>query len=71
MNLKVIWVHWIGWNVKSHREVFVDCCRKSTLKYIISSRENLTEIIKYSYGKKERTTHSFIAAVRVTAHISK
>lgn len=42
---------------KFHREVLVGCCRKSTFKYIISCRENPTENIKYSYGKrKEEST---------------
>jgi hypothetical protein len=49
----------------------VDGGRKSALEDIISCRENLTEIIKNSYGKRERTTHSFRGAARATAHIPK
>lgn len=49
----------------------MDVGGKSALEDIISYREDLTEIIKNSSGEKERTTHSFIAAARATAHISK
>lgn len=51
--------------------MFVDVGGKSALEDIISRREDLTEIIKNSSGKKKIATHSFIAAARATAHISK
>lgn len=53
---------------KFHREVLVGDCRKSTFNYSISRRENPTENIKYSCGKKESRIHSFVVANRVIAH---